>query len=89
MLTQLIDPKQQNPILLRAIASQLLHTDNCTSALPFFEAASDLEPLLKEDKQFNTEWTFCRCRVKVIRILGREQKKLQRQLDELNAYNDA
>jgi hypothetical protein len=66
-----------------------LHTDNCTAALLIFKAASELDSRLKDSETFKTEWEFCRCRVKVIGILGQEQRKLQRQLDELNAYNDA
>lgn len=90
LLTQLANTPPPTAILFRVIASRLLHVDNCTSALRFYKKANELDSsLVQKDKNFQLEWDFCRCRSKVISILGKEQKKLQRQLDELNAYNDA
>jgi hypothetical protein len=89
ILTLLLEAPPPSAILLRSLASRLLHADNCTTALKYFKMASDLDSSLVTDKGFQVEWNFCQCRSKVIGLLGKEQKKLQRQLDELNAYNDA
>ncbi|KAI6190532.1 Tetratricopeptide repeat protein 17 [Aphelenchoides bicaudatus] len=83
------EPSNSNAIVFRVLASRLLHTDNCTAAIPVFETALKLDQRLNDDQAFKTELEFCRCRVKVIGFLSQEQNKLQRQLDQLNAYNDA